>query len=144
MSLFNIEKYIVNNYMSDTSDFMPSQLNNMMDIPNMKKLLDTTDQIVPQLKKVEFSEVVQLPIEHVISKPVEQIIKPVTQIKCIEQPFIKTNDTILPNQTSGDLVKVFNIFVPKQTCGLTFVLIIIGLIIFYLTREPKKIDNNNL
>jgi hypothetical protein len=138
--------------MSDTSDFMPSQLNNMMDIQNMKKILDTTDQIIPQLKKVEFVEIEKLPIEEIISKPVEQIIskpveqiiKPVTQSKCVEQLCVKTNDVVLPKQISGDLVKVFNIFVPKQTCGLTFVLIIIGLIIFYLSREPKKIDNNNL
>jgi hypothetical protein len=131
---------------------MPSQLNNITDVQNMKNILDTTDQIMPQLKKVEFVEVGQIvkpvvpnkcidPVKLIPSKCTElteQIVKPVATIpnKCIEQ-----SAEIL---VSNDLVKVFNIFVPKQTCGLTFILIIIGLIIFYMTKEPKKIDNNNI
>lgn len=130
--------------MSDTSDFMPSQLNNMMDIPNIKKILDVTEQVVPQLKKVEFSEVGQVttvPIKNLPSVKTEQIINPVNPVNPVNHIYI---DKQCEKQISSDLVKIFNIFVPKQTCGLTFILIIIGLIIFYMSREPKKIDNNNV
>jgi hypothetical protein len=174
--------------LSDTSNDshnFPMQLNNIMEVPHMKRSLDTPEQIIPKMKKVEFTEIENLmsghpvehfltrptehvltrpvehvltrpaehvltrpvehvltrPVEHVLTRPAERIIsKPVEQNTC-NTVLAECNVSKPITPLSNDLIKIFNIMIPKQTCGLTFILCVVGLIIFYLSKE-KQIKND--